>query len=222
MTLILDTKSREFTGKKVEMLRGQNLIPAVVYGKDVRPQNLALEYLPFERVFREAGESSLIDLKINDSEPVKVLIHGIQKDPVSGKFIHIDFWQVKMTEKITAEIELKFVGESPAVKGLGGILVKSLDKIKVECLPQDLIHEIEVDISPLKAFEDLIHIKDLKFPSGIKVLDNPNEAIVIVSPPRSEEEIKELEAKPEEKIEEVEVVEKKEEKEEEKEVEAEK
>jgi large subunit ribosomal protein L25 len=214
MVLIVNTKTREFTGKKVKTLREQNLIPAVVYGKDAKPQNLVLEYLPFERVFREAGESSLIDLKINDSAPVKVLIHGIQKNPTSGKFIHIDFWQVKMTEKITAEIELKFVGESPAVKELGGVLIKSLDKIKVECLPQDLIHEIDVDISSLKTFEDLIHIKDLKIPAGIRVLDNPEEAIATITPPRTEEELAELEAKPEEKIEEVEVVEKKEEKEE--------
>lgn len=208
MTMILNAQLREIIGKKVKKLREKNLIPAVLYGKDVEPQNLSVQYLPFQKIYNEAGESSLIDLAIGDRVPVKVLIHGVQKNPVSGKFIHVDFWQVKMTEKITAEIEVKFVGESPAVKELGGVLVKGLDTIKVECLPQDLIHEIEVDISPLKTFEDLIHVKDIKFPSGIEVLENPDEVVASVAPPRTEEELKELEGKPEEKIEEVEVVEK--------------
>ncbi len=211
MVLVLNAKTREVTGKKVKTLREKNLIPAVIYGKEIKPKNLVLEYLPFEKVWREAGESSLVELKIDDSEPMKILIHGVQKDPVSGRFTHVDFWKVKMTEKITAEIKFKFVGESQAVKELGGILVKSLDGIKVECLPQDLVHEIEVDISSLKTFEDLIHVKDIKFPRGIKVLGNLSDVVATVSPPRSEEELKELEAKPEEKVEEVEVIEKKEE-----------
>lgn len=215
MALILNAKIREVVGKKVKGLREQNLIPAVIYGKDFESRNLVLEYLPFERAFREAGKSSLIELKIDESTPIKVLIHGVQKDPISEKIIHVDFWKVRMTDKIAAEIKFKFVGESPAVKELGGILVKSLDAVKVECLPQDLVHEIEIDISPLKTFEDLICVKDVKFPDGIKVISNLDEVIATVAQPRTEEEIKELEAKPEEKVEEVEVVKKKKEVEEE-------
>lgn len=209
MTFSLNVKTRTVTGKGVKNLRKQNLIPAVIYGKDVSPKNLIVEYLPFSRLYKEAGESTLIDLKIDEKEPVKVLIQEVQIDPLTGKFAHVDFHQVKMTEKIKAEILLKFVGEAPAVKELGGTLVKSIDKIKIECLPQDLVHEIEVDITPLKTFEDAIKIQDLKIPPGIKVLDDINETVATVEAPLTEEELKaELEVKPEEKVEAVEVVEK--------------
>ena len=208
MALVLNAQLRELTGKKVRTLRKQNLIPAVLYGKEIAPQNLVVEYLPFQKVYSESGESTLIDLKVQEKEPMKVLIHDVQIDPVTKKIIHVDFWKVRMTEKIEAEIVLKFVGEAEAVKGLGGVLVKNLDSLKVKCLPQDLVHEIEVDISPLKTFDDMIHIKDLKIPPEIEVLENPEEIVAVVTPPRSEEELKEIETKPEEKIEEIQVEEK--------------
>jgi large subunit ribosomal protein L25 len=208
MALVLNAQLRELTGKKVRTLRKQNLIPAVLYGKEIAPQNLVVEYLPFQKVYSESGESTLIDLKVQEKEPMKVLIHDVQIDPVTKKIIHVDFWKVRMTEKIEAEIVLKFVGEAEAVKGLGGILVKNLDSLKVKCLPQDLVHEIEVDISPLKTFDDVIHVKDLKIPPEIEVLVNPEEIVAVVTPPRSEEELKEIETKPEERIEEIQVEEK--------------
>jgi len=208
MTFNLNVKTRTVTGKGVKNLRKQNLIPAVIYGKDTPPKNLVVEYLPFSRLYEKAGENTIIDLKIDEESPVKVLIQDVQIDPLTGRFFHVDFHQIKMTEKIRVESLLKFVGEAPAVKELGGTLVKSIDKIEIECLPQDLVHEIEVDISSLKTFEDIIHIKDLKIPAGIKVLADANAAVATVEAPLTEEELKELEAKPEEKVEEVAVVEK--------------
>lgn len=209
MTFSLSVQTREVTGKGVKNLRKQNLIPAVIYGKGVSPKNLVVEYLPFSRLYKEAGESTLIDLKIDEGAPVKVLIQAVQVDPLTGKFTHIDFYQVKMTEKIRAEVLLKFVGESPAVKELGGTLVKSVDKIEIECLPQDLVHEIEVDISALKTFEDRIHVKDLKIPASVKVLADMGVTVATVEAPLSAEELKkELETPVEEKVEEVSVVEK--------------
>ncbi len=204
--LALKAQKRELMGKKVRSLREKKLIPAVVYGHGFGNQNLAVDYLPFEKVYRQGGESSLIDLIIDDQKPVKTLIQEVQTDPLTGRFIHVDFRQVKMTEKITAEILLKFINESKAVKELGGVLVKSLDKIKVRSLPQDLVHEIEVDISPLNTFEDVIYVRDLKIPSGLELLENLGEPVATVTPPRSEEELKALEEKVVEKIEEVKVV----------------
>lgn len=209
MTFGLNVKKREVTGKGVKNLRKQNLIPAVIYGKDVPSLNLVVEYLPFSRLYKEAGESSLIDLKIDDKTPVKVLVQDVQTDPTTGKFFHIDFRQIKMTEKIKVEALLKFIGEAPAVKETGGTLIKSLDKVEIECLPQDLIHEIEVDISSLKTFEDAIHVKDLKVPTGVKILADMNATVTTVEAPLTEEELKaELETPAVEKVEEVEVVEK--------------
>jgi large subunit ribosomal protein L25 len=209
MTFSLNVKTRTVTGKGVKNLRKQNLIPAVIYGKDVAPKSLAVEYLSFSRLYREAGESTLIDLKIDEAAPVKVLIQEVQVDPLSDKFAHVDFRQVKMTEKIKAEALLKFINEAPAVKELGGTLVRSVDKIEIECLPQDLVHEIEVDISALKTFEDRIHLKDLKIPTSIKALADMNVTVATVEAPLSEEELKkELETPVEEKVEEVGIVEK--------------
>ena len=120
----------------------------------------------------------------------KVLINDIQRHPLSGQIIHIDFYKVKMTEKLTTDIPLVFVGESKAVKELGGILVKTLDHVKVECLPQDLVHELTVDLSSINTFDDAIHVSDLSLPSGLKVLTHGEEAIARVQPPRTEEEFK--------------------------------
>ncbi|MFA5413118.1 MAG: 50S ribosomal protein L25 [Patescibacteria group bacterium] len=209
MTLSLNVKKREVTGKGVKNLRKQNLIPAVIYGKDVPSQNLAVEYLPFNKLYKEAGESTLIDLKIDETAPVKVLIQEVQADPLTGKLAHVDFRQIKMTEKIKVDALLKFINESPAVKELGGTFVHSMEKIEIECLPQDLVHEIEIDLSVLKTFEDRIHIKDLKVPSGVKILSDMNATIAAVEAPLTEEELKaELETPIVEKVEEVGVVEK--------------
>ncbi len=209
MTLSLNVKKREVTGKGVKNLRKQNLIPAVIYGKDVPSQNLAVEYLPFNKLYREAGESTLIDLKVDDAAPVKVLVQEVQSDPLTGKFAHVDFRQIKMTEKLKVDALLKFINESPAVKELGGTFVHSMDKVEIECLPSDLVHEIEVDISGLKTFEDRIHIRDLKVSSGVKILSDMNATIAAVEAPLTEEELKaELETPVVEKVEEVGVVEK--------------
>lgn len=209
MTLSLNVKKREVTGRGVKNLRKQNFIPAVIYGKDVPSLNLVVEYLPFNKLYKEAGESTLIDLKVDEAVPVKVLVQEIQRDPQTGRFAHVDFRQIKMTEKLKVDALLKFVGEAPAVKELGGTFVHGMEKLEIECLPQDLVHEIEVDISGLKTFEDRIHVKDLKISSGVKILDDMNATIATVEAPLTEEELKaELETPVAEKVDEVEVVEK--------------
>lgn len=212
-TFSLPAQRREEEGKKVTTLRRAGKLPAVIYGHGVKNTNLLLDYKRFERVYQEAGGSSLVDLQIDTQKPVKVVIQEVQKDPLTDRYLHVDFHQVRMTEKISAEVTLKFIGESKAVKEGGGILVKNLDTLKTECLPQDLIHVIEVDITKLQTFEDIIRVADLPIPSGITVKEKAEVAVVRVQPPRTEEELKALEEKPEEeKVEEVEpVVKKKEE-----------
>ena len=201
--LLLKAELREFSGKKVKNLRQSLKVPAVLYGHDVKNQNLSVDNQQFIKLYKKAGSSSLVDLQISDKKPVKVLIQDIQRDPVTEDIIHIDFHQVKMTEKITAEVEILFVGEPPAVKELGGILVKNISKLKIECLPENLVNKIEVDITSLKTFEDMVKVKDLKLAPGIEVKAKPEEVVANVQPPRSEEELKELEEKVEEKVEEV-------------------
>jgi len=205
-TLILHAQPREIFGKKVKSLRKKGQIPAILYGHKVKSLPLLLEKVEFEKIFQKAGGSTLVDLKINNERAKKVLIHEPQRDPITLHPLHVDFYQVKMTKEITTEIPLKFIGEAPAVKELDGTLITNRDSIEVECLPDALVHEIEVDISNLKTFEDVIKISDLVIPKDIKVLNDSEEVVVSITPPRTEEELAELEAPVEEKVEEVEEV----------------
>lgn len=185
--IILNAQPRE-TESQANTLRQQGFLPAVIYGHGEKSQSLTLDYNQFLKVYKTAGSSSLIDLIVDQQPPIKVLIQEVQKDPVSDKLIHIDFHKVKMTEKIHTDITLVYEGEAPAVKELGGTLVKNYDKIEVECLPGDLVPEIKVDISNLKNFHDVIQIKDLVIPNSIVTLVDVEEVIVTVLPTKVEVE----------------------------------
>lgn len=179
-TFELKANLREATGRAVEKLRAENFLPAVIYGHGFTNQNIVLKNSDFERVFRAAGESSLIDLAVGAEKPIKVLVHDLQNDPITGQPIHVDFYKVNMAEKIKTEVEIVFVGESGAVKDLGGVLIKTLEKLHIECLPGDLIHSIEVDLSVLKQIGDVVRVADLKVPANILVLNSPENPVVLV------------------------------------------
>ena len=168
-------------------LRKQSKIPAVVYGHGANNQSVVLDYRAFEKLYNSAGTSSLVDLAVEGSaKPLKVLISEVQRDPVTSKVIHVDLHQVRMDEKIRTEINLEFVGESPAVKSLGGNLVINTNTLTVECLPQDLISSISVDISQLSELDQNIHVRDLSVPVGMTVIDSPDGSVVSVLAPRVE------------------------------------
>ncbi len=178
---------------KAKKLRAQGLIPAVLYGHGTENHHLAVPYNVFTKAFKAAGESTLIDLELEGNGTVKALVKDWQVDPLSNRYIHVDFYQVNLKEKLKVEIALNFVGESPAVKEQGGSLVKSMSSLRVECLPTDLVHEIDVDVSILKAFEQMIHVSDLKLPPGIEVLEDANAVVVLVEAPMTEDQLKALE-----------------------------
>lgn len=203
----LNAKIRKETGKKTQASRDLGRIPAVVYGHKVKNVLLDLDEKDFQKVFKQAGESSLIELNVEgDKEKHAVLVHEIQKNPVTGRVIHIDFFQVSLTEEVEVKIPLVFEGESLAVKDLGGTLVKNISELEVKALAQNLPHEIKVSISGLNTFEDHILVKDLKLPQGVKTTLNPDEIVVSVAQPAKVEE--ELAKEIEEKVEDVEKVEK--------------
>lgn len=197
----LQAKTRTENGKKTKAA-GQ--VPAVIYGNGFDNINIALNEIDFNRMFREAGTSNLIDIKVDGGKSIKTLVHDVQLDPITLKVIHVDFYKVNMKEKIHAEIPLAFIGESRAVIDLDGSLMTSKDAVEVECLPGDLIPEIEVDISVLDDFEKDIRVSDLKVPAGIEIQDDPDEVIAHVEAPRDEAE---LEALDEEVVEDVSAVE---------------
>lgn len=203
----LSAKIRKDFGKKTKLLKNAEKIPAVVYGPGVKNFSLEIDYKDFQKVFKTAGESSLIELNVEGEKDKKpVLIHEIQKDPVSDKIIHVDFFQASLKEEVEATVPLVFEGESLAEKELGGTLVKNITEVEVKALPQNLPHEIKVSIDVLKTFEDQILIKDLVLPANVKIMKKPEEIIASVAKIENVEE--ELEKPIEENVENVEKIEK--------------
>ncbi len=198
----LTAQSRSQTGRAARRVAGRR-IPAVLYGHNVKNKNLWLDSVEFTHVFDRVGESGIIELTVeDDKKPVPVTIRDIQRDPLTHKIIHADLYQVKMSEEMTADVPLVLSGESPAVK-MGGTLIHAIDTLAVKCLPKDLPHEITVDISSLKTFDDHISVADLKVPEGVTVLTEPEVIVASVSAPRVEKEetdsSEETEEKPAEK-----------------------
>jgi large subunit ribosomal protein L25 len=176
-----------------------------VYGKVKENLNIQLNTRDFNKVYQKAGESTLIDLHLDDQTPIKVLIHDVHRDPVKQTALHVDLFAIDMNKKLTAEVQLKFIGESKAVKELGGVLVKNHDELEIECLPGDLVHEFEIDIAQLETFEKRITIGDLKAPKGVVFTEKPEEVVVFVEEPRSEKELDELNEQVDASVKDVEV-----------------
>ncbi len=185
----LNAKKRDLIGRKNYHLRNDGRIPAVVYGSGTEPMNIEVVHNEFAKVLKGAGESTLVELAIDGAQPLHVLIQDSQTDPLRDEFIHADFRAVDMLKKIEAEVKLHFVGESPAIKSLGGTLVRPMDEIRIKALPKDLLSFIEIDISKLVTFDDAIHIKDLPIPSTVEVLEDMEATVALVAAPRTDAEM---------------------------------
>ncbi len=187
-TYILNAEPRDLTGKKVRQLRAHDLVPAVLYGHGIKAVNLSVGRGEFEKVYRKAGGSSVITIKMADGDH-NALIHEVQQDPRTGRQIHVDLFQVRMDEKIKAEVPLTFEGESKAVREEDGVLVTNLNEVEVECLPGDLPSEIVVSLEPLETFEDSISVADLKVAPGVEILNEADTNVAAVQPPKTEEQL---------------------------------
>ena len=208
----IQTENRNIFGKKLEPFRKKGKLPAVLYGPKEKARPIFISLKDFKKIWDEAGESTVIQLNLGDTKK-EVLIQDVAMDPVKGEPVHVDFYAVLMDKPIKASISLVFEGISPAVKNLGGILIKVMHELEVEALPKNLPHELSVDISALASFENKISAKDIILSKGVKLISNPEETIALIEAPREEEA-----PASEEKIafEEIEVVGKKEKEEEEK------
>jgi large subunit ribosomal protein L25 len=200
------------TNKKIEARIRENnkeevkegSIPAVLYGPKKKNTILQIDQKEFSKLYKEVGGSTLITISIDGKdEKSSALIHDIQREPLSGKIIHVDFFEPNLKEEVEAEVQLVFIGVAPAVKDLNGTLVKNIFSVEVKALPQNLPHEIEVNLESLLTFEDAIHIKDLKISEDVKIMQDAEAVIAMVSRPQKVEE--ELE-KPIEEGKEAEVV----------------
>ena len=173
--------------ENLNKLRKGGRLPAVLYGHKVKNASLSLDAREFDKVLKKAGESTIVDLVVDGGKTHPVLIHEVQYHYLTSRPIHADFYEVSMTEKLKAKVVLEFIGEAPAVKTLGGVLVKVLNEVEVECLPADLPHNIEVKLDSLKTLTDSIHVKDLKVSSKVQILAPADEMVAKVQPPRDVE-----------------------------------
>lgn len=155
--LILNALDR--AGKSVDTLRAASLVPAVVYGHKFGNKPVAIAYSDFAKAFKEAGYSVVVTLVIDGKEE-SVLVKDIQRHPVSGRFQHVDLFALVATERVSAKVALKLVGEAPAKRD-GAVIDLTLHDIEVRCLPKDLVKEFAVDATKLEKIGDILHVKDL-------------------------------------------------------------
>src|SRR3990167_1640847 len=198
LNMELNVQTRKILGKKVDALRKQGLIPAELYGHKLDNLHLTVPKKEFSKIFKEAGESTVIKLKTEDKE-FNVLVHDIDKNVLTDEISHIDFYAVKKDEKIKVRAPLRFIGESAAVKEKGAILIKAVHELEIEALPDDLLHHIEVDISKLIDLNMSILVKDLKINPKVKVSAKPETVIASVIEQKEEVVVEEI------KVEEVKV-----------------
>ena len=184
----IKAKKRD-TSIKLDILRKGGEIPAVFYGAGKDTTSISVPIIEFKKIWRDAGESSAIKIKMSDSD-IDSLIHEVQVDPVTDEPIHIDFLVIDMKKKIRVNVPLVFEGVSDAVKSGIGNLVKVLHEFEIEAMPSDLPHNLIVDISKLKTLNDQIFVSDIKLPAGVAVINEPTDIVVsIVEQVEEKEEV---------------------------------
>lgn len=186
---VLKVQKREVVGSKVKNLRKSGVTPAVVFGKSVESLALAVNAVEFLKVYRQAGETSLIWLKIDgELKERPTLIKSMSFGPVKNEVLNIDFHQVNLKEKVTAFVPVELIGESELIHSGQAILSQNLNEIEVECLPTDIPEKFEVDTALLKEIGDNIKVSDIKTTSEVEIKTDLDSIIVSLSEPQKEEE----------------------------------
>lgn len=180
---------------KLVKARKEGKIPAIMYGHKGEPKMLWVDFLTFSKVFAVAGESSILSLEIEGGKKASVIVQDMAHDAMTNRVSHVDFFEVSMDEELEARIPLEFVGEAPAIREMGGILVKTLEEVTVSCLPKDLPHTLTIDLSVLTDFSKHIQVKDLVLPKGVKILTEELTTLVLVEAPRTEAQMAALDEK---------------------------
>jgi large subunit ribosomal protein L25 len=181
----LPVDPRAVTGKKVRTLRRQGITPAHLYGRGTESLALQVATSQVVHLLRTSGRNAIIDLKINgegDARPV--VLRGVQRNPVTDELVHVDFFQISLTEKLRADVPIHFVGEAPAVQVYSGVLLHSIEHITIEALPREIPEFIEADISGLEELESALFVRDLPIPSNVEVLTDRDTMVVKVGTPR--------------------------------------
>ena len=191
--ITLSVAKRSVTGKKNRFLRRQGVTPCHIYGNSINSEAFQTETAELENVIATAGKTRLIALNTGVKKPRMAFIREIQRTPVGGELLHVDFYQVKMTEKITAKVPVHLTGEAPALKAKGRMLAHPQDFIEVESLPADIPASISVDLSVLETLDDAIFVKDLELGENVTLLTDPETLIAKVNETSVKTEVEEEE-----------------------------
>ena len=187
--LKIEVESRKILGKKVKKLRSEGLLPANLYGRDVKSKAIQISEKAFRSLFKTARETGVVEVKLgNESYPA--LIHNVQKDPRTDKIIHVDFHKVNLKEKISTHVPIRLEGEAPAEKSGIGLILQTLNELEVESLPADIPHEVTVGVGNLAEVGQTIHVKDLKIDRDkVEVKNDPEDVVITVQTAEMKEKV---------------------------------
>jgi len=180
--LTLSTTNRSVLGKKTRFLRRQGITPVHIFGHNIKSVALQCDTAELQSIIARAGMTKLVTLEIGGNKrPRTVFIREIQKDPIKGQLIHVDFYQVKKTEKIKVDVPIILFGEAPAMKEKDRLLTHGVTSLSIECLPTEVPPQIQVDLSPLEELEQAIYIRDITLSPGITIMTDPEQLVAKVS-----------------------------------------
>jgi len=193
----LSAEQRKILGKKVKSLRKEGKIPANIFGKDFKSKSLTVEEADFRKVFKEAGETGVINVKVG-TDAYPALVHSVQFEPRTDGLLHVDFHKVNLKEKITTHVPITMEGESPAEKSGVGLILQTINELEIESLPTDIPSEIKIDASKLEEVGQSIHVKDLKIDRDkVEVKNDPEDTVITVQTAEMKEEETTEEVSPE-------------------------
>jgi len=184
--VVLKAIRRNVLGKQVKAIRREGRLPAVIYGHYIDPISIELDLRDASKSLTGLAPSALVTLEV-DGTPHRTLVREKQRNKITGILLHIDFMAVSMKEKLRSQVYMEIVGLAPAIKDFSGVLVTGSDEVEVECLPQDLPERIVVDISGLLKIGDGIYVRDLAVPEGVKILEDPDTMVALITAQAAEE-----------------------------------
>lgn len=191
----LSANKREILGKKVRFLRRQGVTPVHLFGHNIEPVPLQCDTAQLKHVLARAGRTGIVSLKLEKAKRLRnVMVREVQREPRTGELLHVDFYQVRMDEKIRVEVPIVLVGEAPALKFKENFLTHELNSLTIECLPDEIPSRVELDLSVLTDEGQAIHVKDITLDDGIDVFNNPEQLVVKISTGFIEKEEEEVRA----------------------------
>ena len=186
--LQINVDARTVTGKHTRRLRAAGIVPGVVFGKKAGSVAVQLDAKALDQLYREAGRTSIVRVSVGGAAPTSAVIKSLQRHPLSGKTLHVDFFAPDLTQEMSVDVPIVFTGEPPAIEATGGFLDTAISTLHVKALPSDLPHELNVDLTPLVDLDSAIHVRDIVVAANVTVLNDPDEIVARVLPPRVEEE----------------------------------